>query len=120
MLSMARFRIVLGRGVMAAGIDGGPAHFPVHGSTERVDFRDGLDFVAEKLDADGAVGFVGREDIDDIPAHPEGSPVEIDVIPAVLHRHETLDKALAGICGARFEFHAQLVVGFGRADSVDA
>ena len=52
-----------------------------------VEGRQGLDLVAEELDADGEL-LVHGDDLDGVPAHPEGPSREIDVIARVLHGDE--------------------------------
>lgn len=54
---------------------------------QRVQGGQGLDLVAEHFDADGQF-LVDREDLDGVPAHPEGAAGEGDVVARVLDVHE--------------------------------
>jgi len=49
-----------------------------------VNFADGLDSVAEEVDAQRLFVIVGGENFHDVPPDPEGAAVEIDVVPLVL------------------------------------
>jgi hypothetical protein len=62
--------------VVAFGIDGQAGVFLLDGAEEGIDLREGLDLVAEELDAVG--GFVvGGEDFDDVAADAEGAAAEV-------------------------------------------
>ena len=50
---------------------------------QRVHVVEGLDLVPEELDADGEL-FVGRDDLDRVPADPERAPGERHVVAVVL------------------------------------
>ena len=65
-------------------LDGGPRH--------RVDDGQPVHLVAEKLDADGVIRSA-EEDIDRIPAHAEGSPLEIRFGPRVQSLHQLVQQA---------------------------
>ena len=52
-----------------------------------VDGGDGLDLVAEQLDADQEL-LVGRVDLDRVTPHPELAPDQVHVVPLVLHVDE--------------------------------
>ena len=66
-------------------------------------FRDPVDLVAEKFDAEGHIGRVGRENLQRIAVHAEGAAPEIHIIARVLHVHEPADHIVA----VRFHTGAQ-------------
>ena len=54
-----------------------------HRAGERVDDGEGLDLVAEQLDAEGEL-FVGRPELDHVAADAELAALEVDVVAVVL------------------------------------
>ncbi len=111
---------VLGGDVMAAGEDGDLAELPQDPSAEGVDLGDGVDQVAEEIDPDGLVLLVSREDLQHIPADAKSSPVEIVVVPLVLDLHQAGQEVVAGDFLLVFHEDDHPLVGFGRAQAVDA
>jgi hypothetical protein len=105
--------------VVALGIDGQAGVALLDGAEERIDLREGLDFVAEHLDAVG--GFVvGGEDFDDVAADAEGAAAEVGVVALVEDFDEAAGDVFAGDALALFEEQQHAVVGLGRAEAVDA
>ncbi len=105
--------------VVALGVDGEAGVLLLDGAEEGVDLGEGFDFVAEKLDAEG-VFVVGGIDLDDVAADAEGASAEVDVVALVEDFYEAAGDVLALDVLAFFEEHQHAVVGFGRAEAVDA
>ncbi len=82
--------------VVALGVDGEAGVLLLDGAEEGVDLREGLDFVAEELDAEG-VFVVGGVDLDDVAADAEGAAAEVDVVALV----EDFDEAAGDVVAAR-------------------
>ena len=55
---------------------------------ERIEFVDRFDFVAEQIDAPGAILIVRRENLDGVAAHAKRAARKIAVRALVLQRHE--------------------------------
>jgi hypothetical protein len=85
-----------------------------------IDLANGLDGVAEELDADGGVGLVGREDLDDVATHAERTAVKIDVVSLVLDVDQHAEQVVATKLLADLEVDEQTGVTLGGADAVDA
>src|ERR1700681_3168773 len=68
--------------IMRLRIDGKTQIGLTHLPQQRVDLAEALDFVAPKLDAIGVI-FVGRENLDDVPAHTKRASDEIGVVADV-------------------------------------
>src|SRR5580704_14915602 len=85
---------------------------------ERIDSPDGFDLVAPELDANGGI-FVGRMDFYDIAAHSEGAAAEL-LGAIVLDVDKSAEHGLAGDGLAFFQHEKHAVIGFGRAETVDA
>ena len=81
--------------------------------------REGVDLVAEELDAVGVL-VVGGEDLDDVSADAEGAAAEVDVVAFVEDFDEAAGDVFALDLLAFFEQQQHAVVGFGRAEAVDA
>ncbi len=105
--------------VVGLGIDGEAGVFLADGAEERVDLREGVDLVAEELDAVG-VFVVGGVDLDDVAADAEGAAAEVDVVAVVEDFDEAAGDVFAPDLLAFFEEQQHAVVGFGRAEAVDA
>src|SRR4051812_16768706 len=86
--------LVEGRHIMARGIKGDARKLLDPDAAERIDFRDALDLVAEELDPDRALLFIGREDLDHVAANAERSAVEVDVVSLVLDLDQLLENVL--------------------------
>ena len=104
---------------MGLGVDGEAGVFLLDGAEEGIDLGEGVDLVAEEFDAVG-VFVVGGVDLDDVAADAEGAAAEVDVVAVV----EDLDEAAGDVFAldllAFFEEEEHAVVGFGRAEAVDA
>jgi hypothetical protein len=101
------------------GVDGQARVLLLDGAEERVDLREGVDLVAEELDAEGVL-VVGGVDLDDVAADAEGAAAEVDVVALVEDFDEAAGDVLALDLLAFFEQQQHAVVGFGRAEAVDA
>src|SRR5690606_26996501 len=89
-------------------------------ASQRIEFSDGLDLVAEKRNAPCAVFQVGGKDFDRVAAHAERATGKIHVTPLVL----LLDKVgqelalVEPVADLHLEGHGG--IGFDRTDTVDA
>ncbi len=90
-----------------------------HLAGQRVERRQPVDLVAEQLDAQADV-LVGRVDLDDVAAGPEGAAVEVVVVALVLDLDQLAQERLAADGLAALEREQHAVVGLGRAQAVDA
>ena len=105
--------------VVGLGVDGQAGIFLADGAEERIDLREGVDLVAEEFDAVGVL-VVGGVDLDDVAADAEGAAAEVDVVAVVEDFDEALGDVFALDALAFFEEQEHAVVGFGRAEAVDA
>ena len=105
--------------VVGLGVDGQPRVLLADGAEERVDLGKGVDLVAEELDAEG-VFVVGGVDLDDVAADAKGAAAEVDVVALVEDFDEAAGDVFALDLLAFFEEQQHAVVGFGRAETVDA
>ena len=108
------------RHVVAGRVDVDLAQPVLHLPAQRIHAVDGVDRVAEQLDADRRGLLVGREHLDHVAAHAERPPVEVVVVALVLHRDEPTDDRVAVDDVALPHRHVHALVGLGRADAVDA
>ena len=104
---------------MRLGVDGQARVLLLDGAEERVDLAERVDLIAEELDAEGVL-VVGGVDLDDIAADAEGAAAEVDIIALVEDFDEAAGDVLALDLLAFFEQQKHAVVGFGRAEAVDA
>ena len=91
----------------------------VDATTQRVDFFDRFDFVAEERYAKGAFAFVGREDFDDIAADAERRAFEVVGRARVLDSSELFEECIALEDVADFDRGSHFEIGFGRAQTID-
>ena len=105
--------------VVGLGIDGQAGVLLLDGAEERIDLGEGVDLVAEEFDAVG-VFVVGGIDLDDVAADAEGAAAEVDVVALVEDFDEAAGDVFALDLLAFFEQQQHAVVGFGRAEAVDA
>ena len=108
------------RHVVRVGVDPHPLHLPGPLAGQRVELGDRLELGAEERQPPGAVLQVGRMDLHDVAAHPEGAAPEGLVVAPVLLRHEVgHDLALVVfLTGDQVLGHG--AVGLDGADAVDA
>ena len=87
---------------------------------ERVELGNGLDLVAEEIDAPGAVVIVGRENLEIIAAQAEGAADEGLVVSCVLQVDELAHDGarIDQVAGLHIEGHRR--IGLDRADAVNA
>ena len=104
---------------MGLWIDGKAGILLADGAEERVDLGEGVDLVAEELDAVGVL-VVGGVDLDDVSAHAEGAAAEVDVVAFVEDFDQAAGDVLALDALAFFEEEEHAVVGLRRAEAVDA
>ncbi len=93
---------------------------PLHLAAERIDLLDGLDRVAEELDADRGLLLVRREHLDHVAAHAERAAVEVDVVSLVLDVDEHAQEVVAAELLADLQVDEEPVVALRAADAVDA
>ncbi len=105
--------------VVAFGVDGEARVLLLHGAEERIDLRERVDFVAEELDAVGVL-VVGGIDLDDVAANAEGAAAEVGIVALVEDFDEAAGDVFAADALAFFEQQQHAVVGFRRAEAVDA
>ena len=106
--------------VVAVRVDQHLGRLGQHAAAQRVDLRDRVDLVAEELDPDRALVFVGREHLDHVAAHAEGAAVEVEVVAVVEHLDELAGEVVAAQLRALLHVRVHLAVGLGRAQAVDA
>ena len=87
---------------------------------ERIEPRDAVDLVAEKLHPDRLLIDVRRMNLDDIAAHAEPSALKRHVVPLVEHVHEFPEHRLARNLRARFQREQHVHVILRRPQAVDA
>ena len=104
---------------MSLGIDGQALVGLLDLAEQRIDLREALDFVAPQLDAVRVV-VVGGVDFDDVAAHAESAAAEIGFVAVVEDLDQLGDDCVARDLLALFEHQQHAVVGFGRAQAVDA
>ena len=105
--------------VVGLWVDGEAGVLLADGAEEGVDLGEGVDLVAEELDAVGVL-VVGGVDLDDVAADAEGAAAEVDVVAVVEDFDEAAGDVFALDLLAFFEEEEHAVVGFGRAEAVDA
>ena len=76
------------RDVVALGIDREPGHAAHHLPGQGIEMAQALDLVVEELDAYRVLLRLRRIHVDDFAAHPVRSPVQLDLVPRVLHLGE--------------------------------
>ena len=86
---------------------------------ERVDHVDGLDLVAEQLDAHGGL-VVGGVHLDGVAPHPELAPHQVHVVALVLHVDELAQDRPLVVLLALAHDEQLVAVLLGRAEAVDA
>ena len=86
---------------------------------QRIDLAEAVDFVAPQLDAVGVV-VVGGKDFDDVAAHAKRAAREAVIVALVQNFHQAREDLLARDLLAFFEHQQHAVIGFGRAEAVDA
>ena len=86
---------------------------------ERIEPGEAFQLLAEELDAQGVLG-VGRVELDDVPAHAELAPGEVEVVAGILEVHEAGQELFPadGLSDAERDHHALVVATV--PDAVDA
>ena len=107
------------RDVVRVRVDRHAVQLPDHRAAHRVDEREGVDLVAEHLDAHGDI-VVGREDLDHVSAHPELAALEIERGPLVLNLDQLPEHGVPVDLLPRLEHEHHPVVRLGRTEAVDA
>ena len=85
---------------------------------ERIDFADGFNLAAPEFYADGEI-VIGRIDFDRVAANTEGAAAEI-FAALILDFDELAQDRFARDGVPFFEHQHHAVIGFGRADAIDA
>ena len=85
----------------------------------RMQGRQGLDLIAEELNADGQL-FVHGDDLDGVAPYSEGPAGESDVVARVLHGHETAQEFITVDPLAHGQRRHAVDVLLGRTQAVDA
>ena len=111
--------IVPCRNVVARRVYEGPVDPPAHLSPHGVNFGDCLDRIAEELHSHRCLPLIGGEDLYNVPTNPEGTPMEVVVIPFVLHLHEPFEDIIPYDIHPSLKIEVELAVVGGRADAVD-
>ena len=96
--------------VVGLGIDGEAGVLLTDGAEEGVDLGEGVDLVAEELDAVGVL-VVGGVDLDDVATDAEGAATEVDVVALVEDFDEAAGDVFTFELLAFFEKHQHTVVG---------
>ncbi len=122
MLWMARSRCSGGHYVVGLGVNRLAGDFAAADHRDfagnGIDLADGFDLGAPKFDAQGEV-IVRRINFDDVAADAEGAAAKF-LGALVLNFHQLAQDGFAGDGLALFEQQHHAVIGFGRADAVDA
>ncbi len=105
--------------IMAFGVDRQARVFLLHRAKQRIDLRERIDLVAEKLDAIGVV-VVGREDFNYVAAHAESAALEVHIIAFVENFHQLAENIAALDLLAFFQEQQHAVIGFRRTQAVNA
>ena len=113
------FQDLLGGDVMASRKKVEVAEFLKDPPPKRVDFRDGIDQVAEKLHPDGLVFLIGGKDLDHVAADPEGAAMKVVVVALVLDFHQAGQQVVTGDLLLILHQHDHALVGFRRAQAVN-
>ena len=106
--------------VVAGRVDDSFGHAAQHLSGERVYLAYGVYLVAEELDVQGLLVFVGGDYLQHVAAHAEGASVEVVVVAGVLYVHEAADDALHGDVLPFFHRDDEPSVVLRRAEAIDA
>src|SRR6185437_891738 len=105
--------------VVRLGIDGQARVLLADGAEERVDLREGVDLVAEELDAIGVL-VVGGIDLDHISADTEGAAAEVDIVAVIEDFDEAAGDVVALDALQAVKEEENAVVGLRASEAVDA
>ena len=108
-----------GHDVVGLGVDGKALVREADFAAERVDLKQGLDFIPEQLDAVGLI-VVSRKDLDAVPPDTESAPAKIVIAALILDLHQLLQYLLPADPLSLGQKEQHPVVGFRRTDAVDA
>ena len=110
---------LLRRHVVRRGIDREARHLAQHLAGQGIEQAQAVDALVEELDPHRLALRFGREDIDDIAAHPIGALLQIDLVAGVLHVRESAQELalLENVAARHVQHHAQ--VGLRVAQAVD-
>ncbi len=115
-VSQLRFRC----DVVRAGVDFVVVEVFQHASAHGIDLSNRFDLVAEELDADGALMFVGGKNLDDVATDAERAAVEVDIVALVLDVDESSQQVVTPELGVLLDGDEQTGVALRGADAVDA
>ena len=105
---------------MGGGPDGDLVDLAVDLAPQGVHQLDLFHLVAEEVNAQGFVFFVGGEDLDDVAADAEGTAGEADVVAFKLALDELPQEHITPELAAHFHIGRHLFVALARADAIDA
>ncbi len=108
-----------GLDVMGFRIDGHSVVLFQNASGDRIDLGDGIDFVAEHLNAHRII-LIGRKYLYDVAPCPEESPLKAIVLPGKLHFNQAPQDLIALDVLPFFQKEKHPVIGFRRTQTVDA
>ena len=115
-----RFRLALRLDhIVALGIDRQPRIFLLDGAEQGIDLRQRFNLVAEHLNA-VRILVVSRENLDHVAAHAKRPAPEVRVVALVENLDQPPRNVFAADVLALFEQQQHAVVGFRRAQAVDA
>jgi hypothetical protein len=98
------------RDVVSPGVDGEARYLARDRAGQRVEERDRIDGVVEKLDAHGLALRLGREDVDHVAAHPISALREIKLVARVLHLGQASQQLtlLQAVAAFQVQHHRQV------------
>ncbi len=110
----------LARGVVGGGEDDGVVLAAQDLAGEGVDLGDPLDLVPEEADPDGPALVAHGEDVQRVPPDPEGTPLEVEIVPLELDVHELAHDLLPAHLHAGPQGEGQVQILLRVAQGVDA
>ena len=110
----------LWRHVVRVGVDFHQRQFVGLGASERIEFDDRFNFIPKQREPPGPVFQMRGKDFDRIAARAERSALEVDVVAAVMERHEIGQQLIARQPFALAHGECHGGISFNRADTVDA
>ena len=106
--------------VMARGIDGRVVEDAGRRAGDDVDLADAVDLISEKLDSDGPVVGIGREDLHRVAADAEHVALEGDVVSLVADLNELAQQLVKAACLPRPQGYDHVGVVDRITEAVDA
>ena len=99
------------QGVVRGGIDREARHLAARRTGKGIEQLQLLDLVVEQPRADRQLRMLRREHVHHVAAHPEGTALEIVLLPPILHRHQALDNRCAPdpLAAAQMQDHRMVI-----------